>query len=438
MILKNKESIFHQNKKSSRKSNIVTSQQVGRGFFFSHLLGKIKDYFCFTLAPFENKVWLVVGVFLLSTVCVSGALAADFKAEGKTGNITISEGESLSNLYTGGNVILINSNIGKDLLTGGRTITVNGDVEDDLWAAGQSVVINGRVGGSVRTGGGDVVITGVVEEDVFAGGNNITIEETAEIRGDLFVGGNTIIINGSVSGDIRFVGDKVTINNKVGGKVQGRIGKTLTLGSKAEIVGDLNYSAPKELTIEAGGKVLGETRLKLKEPKAGKQGKFLSASVIFGIFTLWFLIKIVSLIVAGLVLVYAFKKVTRTIIEQSFHGFWRNIGIGFIALVVTPIACIILLITVIGMWLSGIAFLAYLFIVTLVSLLAKIAFGSWLIKTLKKEKDYKVNWASVVVGVLVLKVISFIPLVGWIVWVLFMLAGLGVLYRAIFRKLSAK
>ncbi len=386
----------------------------------------------------KNKLWLVAGAFLLSVVCVSGVLAADFRTNGKTGSITIGEGESLSNLYTAGNVVLINSNIGKDLLTGGRVITVNGDVEDDLWTVGQSVVVNGNVGGSVRVGGQDIIITGEVKEDVIAGGGTITIAETASIGGDLFVGGGTIIIDGSVAGDIRFVGDKVTINSKVGGRAQGKVGDTLTLGNRAEIVGDLNYTSPKEVVIEGEGKVLGEIDFTLKEPEAEKKSSFFGRNTILGIFTLWFLIKMLSMIAAGIVLVYVFRKATKKIIEKSLSSFWSNLGIGFVALVITPIACIILLITVVGMWLSGITFLAYVFMVTLVSLLAKIAFGSWLIKTIKREKDYKVNWLSVVVGVLGLSILSLLPFVGWIIWLSFMLAGLGTLYRAVFRKIRAK
>jgi len=386
----------------------------------------------------KKKVWLAVGIVLLSAVCISGALAADFKTEKKAGSITISEGESLSNLYTGGNVVLINSNIGKDLLTGGRVITVNGDVEDDLWATGQSVIVNGSIGGSVRVGGGDIIITGEVKEDVFAGGGTITIAETASIGGDLFVGGGAIVVDGSVKGDIRFAGKDITINNKVGGKVQGKAGSTITLGNNAEIVGNLNYTSPKEVVIESGGRVLGKTDFTLKEAKAKKRSSFFGRNTILGIFTFWFLIKILSLIVAGIVLVYVFGKITKTIIEKSLSSFWSNIGIGFIALVMTPVVCLILLISVVGMWLSGITFSIYLFIITLVSLLAKIAFGTWLIKVLKKEKNYKVNWVSVVVGVLGLSILSLLPFVGWAVWLLFMLAGLGTLYRTMFYKVRAK
>ena len=135
---------------------------------------------------------------------------------------------------------------------------------------------------------------------------------------------------------------------------------------------------------------------------------------------------------------FVFKKAIKKTIEDSLSDFWSNLGIGFVAFVITPVVCIILLISVIGIWLSSIIFLAYSFMIMLASLLAEISFGAWLIKMIKKEKNYKVDWISVVVGVLGLGILSLLPFVGCIIWLFFMLAGLGVLCRLMFQKIRAK
>ncbi len=383
----------------------------------------------------KNKIRLIIGIVLLSVLCVSGVLAADFRTDKRGGSVTVNQDESLSNLYTGGNIVLINSNIGKDLLVGGRAITVNGDVEDDLWAVGQSVMVNGSVGGSLRVGGSDIMISGPVKEDVIAGGSTVTIADTSLVGGDLFIAGGTILINGPVSGDVRFAGGEVIINSKLEGNVRGEASGRLVLGSQAEVVGNLKYTSPKELEIEEGGKVLSEIDFTLKEAKPKRQKRFLGFGRMIGIFTLKFLIKIISLMVAGIVLVYLLRRNVKVIIEKSLTSFWSNLGIGFAALIATPIACIILLATVIGMWLAGLVFSAYIFMVMLASLLASISFGAWFLKVVRKTKDYKIDWLTVVVGVIVLNIIALIPFVGWLIWLAFMLIGLGVFYRLAWRRI---
>lgn len=371
---------------------------------------------------FKKIIYFVIGIILVGSFCISSAIAAEFRIDKKGGNIILDEEEEIKNLYAAGNMILIDSDIEKSLYAGGNIITVNGDVEGNICAGGNTVIIRGDVGDSAHIGGSSILIEGEIEEDLIVGGGNITILKSASIGGDLIIGGGTVEIEGSVAGDVLIGGGQVIINSKIGGQVKAKV-EELTIGPQAEIAKNLIYKSPKEASIDEGAMILGETEFKKIEVK--KWGAFKSIGMLFGILTLSFLIKILMGIAAGLVLVYVFKNMTEKVIKESLTHFWVNLGRGFAALILTPAAAILLLLTVIGAWLAGLIGFAYVFMIFLSLVLASITFGSWLIKVVKKRDKYSADWQAVVLGVIVLKIIVLIPFVGWLVGLVFMLISLG-------------
>ncbi len=380
----------------------------------------------------------IIYSFLGSALILSfglSAIAADFVEPDKTvGNITISQGEKVKNLYTGGNMVSIDADVSKSLYVGGNIITINGDVENNLFAGGSTVIVRGKVGDSVHVGGGSIVIEGQIEEDLFIGGGNITISKSASVGGDLVVGGGNVNIEAPISGDVLIGGGQVNINSKVGGNVKAMVDE-LVLGDQAEVRGNVEYKAGRELEMKEGAVVFGEIDF---EKIMTDVSFVMDPKLLLGLLTLGFLIKFLSTIVVGLVLVYFFRNITKQIIKGSLKNFWPNLGRGFAALILTPVACIILAITVIGLCLAGLIVPLYIFMVLLSLAIASIAFGSWLIKIIKKQSEYKINWQAVVVGVIGLKIVCWVPFVGWLVCLVFMLITLGSLYRLFFRKLVSR
>ncbi len=384
---------------------------------------------------FKKTIYFVIGIILVGSFCLSSAMAAEFRADKKWGNITLDKEEKVKNLYTVGNMISIDGDIEKSLYAGGNVITVNGNVEGNIFAGGNTMVIRGNVGDSVHAGGSNILIESKVEEDLFLGGGNITISKSASVGGDLIIGGGTVNIEGPVAGNVLLGGGQIIINSKIGGQVKAKVNE-LKLGPQAEIAKNLIYSSPEEASMDEGAKILGEVDFKKLEVK--KSSAFKSRGMLFGILTLGFLIKILMGIAVGLVLVYIFRNMTERAIKESLAHFWANLGRGFATLILTPVAAIIILITVIGAWLAGLIGLAYILIVFLSLALANIALGSWLIKVVKKRDKYLVNWQAVVLGVVALRIIVLIPFVGWLVGLIFMLIGLGTLYRMIYQNVILK
>lgn len=383
----------------------------------------------------KKIIYFIIGIVLVGSFCISSVMAAEFRTDKKWGNISIDKGEKVKNLYTVGNMISINGDIEKSLYVGGNVIAVNGNVDGNVFAGGNTVIIRGNIGDSVHAGGSSIVIEGKIDEDLFIGGGNIIISKSASIGGDLFIGGGTVDIQGPVAGNVSLAGGQVIINSKIDGQIKAKVDE-LKLGPNAEISKNLVYSSSKEATIDEGAKILGEIEFKKTEVK--KLGAFKSRGMLFGILTLGFLIKILMGIIAGLVLIYVFRNMIERIVKESLTNFWANLGRGFATLILTPVAVIIILITIIGALLAGLIGITYVLMIFLSLILANITFGSWLIKVLKKRDKYLVNWQSVVLGVIVLNIIVSIPFVGWIVGLIFMLISLGAIYRIVYQDVVLK
>jgi len=384
----------------------------------------------------KNKlIVLFLGVATLF-LGVSGVMAAEFKVADEEGeSIVVAKGEKARNLYTGGNVVLIDGDIEKDLYAGGNTVTVNGNIEDDLFSGGSTIVVRGNVGGSVHAGGGNILIEGDVAEDLFLGGGNITLSERASVGGDLVVGAGTVKIEGPVSGNAYIGGGQVTLNGKIGGTVKVEA-DNLNIGKDAEIAKGLAYTSSEEAKVDKEAKVLGGVNFEKKEISKKKKAK--SAKAFFGILSVGFLVKVLITIATGLVLVYLFGFFTKKVVRNSLAKFWPNVGIGFVVLILMPILAILLLVTVLGACLAVLVGVAYLILILLSSAIASISLGSWLMKFLKKQSKYSVDWQVVVLGGIVLSIVKVIPVVGWIVAFIFFLISLGAISQMIYEARGEK
>lgn len=370
----------------------------------------------------KKASFLILGLMLMFVFGISVASAAEFRIGRDGGGVTTGSEEVIKNLYTIGNILLINGDVQKDLHAGGNVVTVNGNVENSVLAGGSTVNINGDVGGSVHAAGSSIIIDGNISEDLFLAGGNIVISKSASVGGDLFVAAGTVDIQGFVAGEVHVAGGMVTINGKIDGPVVIKA-KELIIGESAEIMQGLKYTSLEEAKINDGAKIFGTIDFTQKEVRGADKTHALK--ILFGIFTVFFLIKLVAMIVAGLVLVYLFKKITGPVVINSFKKFWSSIGIGFAVLILAPILAILLAVSVIGLWVAGLILVLYLLMIILASVLAGVAFGSWLIKTFGKNKEYDVGWKQVVYGAIAMAIVCLIPFAGWLVCLGFFLISLG-------------
>jgi hypothetical protein len=117
--------------------------------------------------------------------------------------------------------------------------------------------------------------------------------------------------------------------------------------------------------------------------------------------------------------------------EQLYKKPWGNLGFGFLALIAFPIAIFFLFVVLVGYYVALIGLMVYILCILLASLLAAMFVGAWLVKMLTKRPDLVIDWQAVVIGVVVLRLITIIPVVGWIACAILFLMSFGALLRTL-------
>lgn len=376
------------------------------------------------------KHWLyallgIVGVFALVALPIITTQAAEFSVDQTDETVTIGDNETPNDLYTVARTVTVNGDINGDLVAAGATILINGATEDSLFATAGDITIRGPIGRHLRAAGGTVTISSLVGGDVFVAGGTVIITKDAIVNGGLYVSGGTVTVDGVVKGETKVAGGQVTINGQLANaNVRA---STLHLGDQAVINGDLWYKSPEEKTQAQGAVIVGNLHY---QPIAADQlWKKLSSAQ--------YLLQIVATILFGWLLWHFAPKTVGQVVNAGLKrpaaAAWLALG----ALFVTPIVAILLIVTIIGAPIGVLLGLLWGVTIILGSVISKIIFGSWLIRLVTKEKDFKIDLQAIAVGTLLLALISFIPVIGQLVGFVFFLLGLGAVAQ-LFRSMTDK
>lgn len=342
---------------------------------------------------------LVAAVLLIPTL----GLAADVR----TAEVVTKE-ETPKNLYLAGENPTVDANVLGDLVVAGGTVTVNGNVEHGVLAAGGTLVLNGTVGQSVRVAGGTVTVESSIGGDLIVFGGDVILGTKSVVAGDVIVMGGTVALKGKVLGDVQhsYAGD-VTISGSIAGNVELSNVGTLKLEPTAVIGGNLKYTSQTEAVVSSDAKVGGKVEFtkaapaQMKGPNASQK----LGGILFGA-----LMAFVTL----LVFINLFPRFAVKTVAESTVNPWSKMGIGFLAIVVTPIALLLLLITFIGWGVMGYLFMAYMAFFALTGTVSALLAGSVLWKYLSKSETLDLDWKTAGLGVIILAALKAIPVVGWV------------------------
>ena len=117
-------------------------------------------------------------------------------------------------------------------------------------------------------------------------------------------------------------------------------------------------------------------------------------------------------------------------------NFWKEVGRGFVLLVVVPIASIISFITVIGAPLGFMALLSYIVLFIASLFVTVLVFAKLVMKYVFKKANYELNWWVVILSTLILAIISILPIVGFIFTFILFLSAFGALTGHVYKKLK--
>jgi hypothetical protein len=329
--------------------------------------------------------------------------------------------------------------IDDDIIIFGQNVDVSGTVLGDVYAFGQSVKITGDIGGSIFTGGANITVDAKSVESVWAAGGAVEVLGNIT-RNAVLAGGSICVCDGaSVGKDLGVYSGKVSVEGAVNGTLRGSVGK-LTLSGRsgrvkvkaeqvrlkpsAQVLGDFIVTSVNEPVIEEGATIAGEQRV--LKPEAKEPGKaFAALAPMLAFFlTMIKILVFIAKVIVGILLIALFQKYVRRIMDTLISKTWLSLGWGFLCVIVIPVVIAILFIILIGYPLG--IFFAYVYSVLwyLASIFVSLVIGEQVIKLFKKQGEISL-YLSFIIGILILFVIGFIPILNFLVRVFTLLFGFG-------------
>ena len=378
-----------------------------------------------------KKLSFLAFLALAVLVVPFGVVHAAQTQVGKT--VTVSETLS-ENAYIAGQEVYISATAEKDLLGAGGKVTVNAPVVGDLMLAAGSINILDSVGGDVRVAGGDVTIAKSVGGDLVIFGGVVTVLSSATIGGDVIIFGGTVDIQGIVEGSLKIHAESVTVNGAVVGPASVQTTDSVSFGEKADFRSSLSYSAPIEATIAEGAKLGGEVVFTKEEGRSSNDKNIIAG--ILAALGIMMLIKFVGILSVALVMIYAFKNASLALSTQTIQKFWPMVGVGLIATIVIPVLLVLLFLSVVGMYFGFILLALYLFALLVAGVFMCITTGALLSKLIRKE--VQVDWKWTLFGTVLVFVLPFVPILGWIAIVILFFASMGAVVMSLKHDAKAK
>lgn len=294
-----------------------------------------------------------------------------------------------------------------------------------------------------------------IGEDRFIVGGDIVIDEP--INGDLYILGDDIWIKSPIYGDVIAVGSNIYVDADVSGKVlltasnvdmKGDVLKAIIFASDVEVRKQCNISA--YAVILAGkvnfyGDVKGELRIissdfedngtygKLvhnENPFDGdfREAMFRGLEVLSFIFFILEILFAIGYLLLGLFILKYFRNLFYDVEKELVKSPVITTILGFILIISSIFATVLMMVTLVGIPFAVTFSLLSLLALMLSAIFVSLPLGRSLVKLTKREvNDY---WL-LILGLIVLRVLFWIPYIGVISFIITLSLGYGAIFYVV-------
>lgn len=325
------------------------------------------------------------------------------------------------NNFNAGDDLKLEKEIKATAFTAGNTIEMVNKVDGLNFVAGNNLTLSSTQD-YLFAGGNSVTIENAKAKDAFIAASSIKIK-SSELR-DLYAAASTI----KIESDVRnaYLGaEKVTINSKVDGNLY-ISAEEIILGEKAEVAGTLSYPETSKIDISKSALVNKKKAYKVEEAEEENELVENIKSKIFAC---------LSMILIALILLALNKKLFANIekLDKDAGSVFKNMGLGLLVLIVTPILAFIAMITVVGFPLAVVSLICYGLLIYLSVIPTAYYFGKMLFK--KKNTN---NYLLLTLSIAVIYILRMIPGIGGLVTFISLITGLGIYLALIKNNMNAK
>lgn len=379
-------------------------------------------------APVHAARGRVLGLVAFALILLTATIALPALSGASTYraglNVRIDSGDQVEgNVYIVAPEMRFDAQAPQNVTIATITGNIHGSIGGNLQLLAGRTTVRADIDGSVHVAGGDVTLVGDVGGDVVVAGGSVTVDGSSTIGGDLIVAGGRARLDGTVQGSV--YGTALTIRH--GGTVNGDMQvqtSRLSVTSAAQVQGDLRYQSPIDADIARQTGISGTIERTNATPWAGVGDGALSP---FGS-----LLKLTwSLLTGAAVIAIAPRLLSR--IADHAQGVLQPAAIGIVAIVLLPVAALLLLGTIIGIPL-GVMLLAMIPIgLYLSQVVAGLTLGRLVMPRSWRDGSRGTMILAMTLGVLVLGILRMLPIpyLGPIVTAIITFWGFGAIIMVV-------
>lgn len=349
----------------------------------------------------------------------------------EVGQVVTRRGTVADNLYVAGERVEILAQVEGDVVAAGGRVTLGERVKGDVLVAGGSVSIGGDVLDDVRAAGGDLAFSGRVGGDVMAAGGRVALGPQARVLGKAWLAGGEVEVGGHVGRELRVAAGTVRLAGEVAGDVVVTAREVLVLPT-ARIRGALTYWSPGPARVDPAARVEGAVRHHQMDAVAGFRG---TARAVWRVVRV---LVLASLALIGIVLVLALPGGMVAAARTVGSDPWKSLGLGLLSIVATPVAGLVLAVTILGLPLALTLGAFYVAALGLGVLTAALFLGDLGVRLVRRGTEPSRAWGvlALLVGLVGLGLLRAIPVVGIVLVVLAAVLGMGAALLELYRSVT--
>ncbi len=355
------------------------------------------------------------------------ASAPAYATEFRSGDsVSVEPGEVIDDdLFIAGKSVTISGAVTGDVLAAGQAVRITGPVGGSVMAVGQDVRVTGDVEGSVRVAGQTVTLGGRIGRNILAAGETLLVAETVRVQRDLYVAGEILDMDGVVGRNVGMAASTGTVRGQVGGSLRFE-GDALMLGPSARVGGNLLHRSSQPLEIASGAVIAGETRQLPPKPRGPKrQPRGLKVHRILPLLTL---ISFPTVFVFGVVGLTLNPRLFLASANAVGRRSWWNVFLGILILLLGPAAVFVVMITVVGLPIGLLAFIAWMTALLFSQVPVATSLGRFVVSRFTGSGVSP--YLGLFIGLIALAGLAWVPIIGIIIGGLTVLLGVGAYARA--------
>jgi hypothetical protein len=360
-------------------------------------------------------IWALIVITAITVIVYFWYSVFRSTRDSNGGPTTVSSTDAGADRLMAGNSVNVGTPVEGDLAIAGSAVTVAESVEGYVLAAGSNVSINGGVGNDLWAAGSNVSVNGVVADNAWLAGSSVVLQPQGSVGGNAYLAGNQVEVLGPVQRDLKVGAANIKLGSEIGGSVMANAG-SVNLLPGALIRGDLTVTGPHAPQISEGAQVLG--RVVHNTESRGAGWRFLN-------WLMWWMCIFLAVLILGAVTIVLSTQWVNRISEKVRHRFGYSLLAGIIGLIVVPLVCVLLALTIIGIPLAFVLFALYCIALALSCVFVSYVVGGWLLGRLRRTDTSP--YVRLAAGALVVAFFVSLPWVGWIVQLFVLVIGLGAL-----------